>query len=112
MAKKRSYIREKDKHKVAQELENSSPIVVRFYKATCPACQMSKGAWDSYADSMSSSPYRIVEIEESAIPEDVLKGISAFPTYAKHDQKGSSHTVGAILVPSDISKRLSIDKSL
>jgi hypothetical protein len=111
MVKKRSYIKEKDKPKVKQELENSSPIIVRFYKATCPACQMSKGAWDSYADSMMSSPYRMVEVEEDAIPEDVMKGISAFPTYAKHDQKGSSHTVGAILEPAEIGNRLSIGKS-
>ena len=111
MVKKRSYIKEKDMSKVRQELENSSPIIVRFYKASCPACQMSKGAWDSYADSMMASPYRMIEVEEDAIPEEVMTGISAFPTYAKHDQKGSSHTVGAILEPAEIGKGLSIGKS-
>jgi hypothetical protein len=60
---------------------------------------------------MMASPYRMIEVEEDAIPEEVMTGISAFPTYAKHDQKGSSHTVGAILEPAEIGKRLSIDKS-
>lgn len=108
MVRKKSFTSEKDKPRVKKELEDSSPVVVRFYKATCPACLMSKGAWEGFCASMTSSPYRVLEVEEVAIPDDVLKGISAFPTYAKHDKKGSAHTVGAITDPSMIKEKLKI----
>lgn len=108
MVRKKTYAYEKDKPRVKKELEDSSPVVVRFYKATCPACLMSKGAWEGFCASMISSPYRVLEVEEAAIPDDVLTGISAFPTYAKHDKKGSTHSVGAIMDPSLIKTKLKI----
>jgi hypothetical protein len=108
MARKKTFVAEKDKPRVQKELDNTSPVVVRFYKATCPACLMSKGAWDGFCATMISSPYRVLEVEEAAIPDDVLGGISAFPTYAKHDKKGSAHTVGAIMDPSMIKEKLKI----
>ena len=108
MVRKKTYTYEKDKPRVKKELEDSSPVVVRFYKATCPACLMSKGAWEGFCASMISSPYRVLEVEEAAIPDDVLTGISAFPTYAKHDKKGSAHSVGAIMEPSAIKTKLKI----
>lgn len=105
---KKSYTRPAEAAKVKQELEDASPIVVRFYRATCPACHMSAPAWERFCSDMASGPYRIVEVEEAAIPSDVLAGISAFPTYAKHDGKGSSHAVGAILDPAQIKTKLGI----
>ncbi len=108
MVNKKTFTSEKDKGRVKKELEDSSPVVVRFYKATCSACLMSKGAWEGFCASMISSPYRILEVEEVAIPADVLEGISAFPTYAKHDKKGSTHTVGAILDPDSIRAKLKL----
>lgn len=108
MARKRSYKKESEKSKVAKELKEDTPIVVRFYKETCPACQMSRPAWDQFCAKMDSSPYRVIEVEEAAIPEEVLRSISAFPTYAKHDSNGSSHTVGAILDASEIPSKLKL----
>ena len=108
MVNKKSFTSEKDKSRVKKELDDTSPVVVRFYKATCPACLMSKGAWDGFCASMASSPYRVLEVEEVAIPDDVLSGISAFPTYAKHDKKGSAHSVGAITDPSMIKEKLKL----
>lgn len=108
MVHKKSYIREKDKPRVKKELEDESPVVVRFYKATCPACLMSKGAWEGFCASMISSPYRVLEVEETAIPDEVMSGISAFPTYAKHDKKGSAHTVGAIMDSDQIKTKLNL----
>lgn len=108
MVRKKSFVSEKDKPRVKKELDDTTPVVVRFYKATCPACLMSKGAWEGFCASMISSPYRVLEVEEAAIPDDVLSGISAFPTYAKHDKKGSTHTVGAIMDPDIIKAKLKI----
>ena len=108
MVRKQSFTSEKDKPRVKKELEDTSPVVVRFYRSTCPACLMSKGAWEGFCASMTSSPYRVLEVEEVAIPDDVLSGISAFPTYAKHDKKGSSHVVGAIMDPSMIKEKLKV----
>ena len=99
---KKTYKKPSDQKQVEHELEDTSPIVVRFYKDGCPACQMSESAWDQF----DMPRYRVIAVEEKAIPPEVLKGITAFPTYAKHDQKGSSHTVGAILETSEIRKRL------
>ncbi len=108
MVRKKTFVSEKDKPRVKKELDDTAPVVVRFYKATCPACLMSKGAWEGFCASMISSPYRVLEVEEAAIPDDVLNGISAFPTYAKHDKKGSAHTVGAIMDPDAIKAKLKI----
>ena len=108
MVRKKSFTSEKDKGRVKNELEDSSPVVVRFYKATCPACLMSKGAWEGFCASMISSPYRVLEVEEVAIPDDILLGISAFPTYAKHDKKGSAHTTGAIMESESIKEKLKL----
>jgi hypothetical protein len=99
---KKTYSKKSDQKTVKQELEDTSPIVVRFYKATCPACIRSAPAWDQF----DMPGYRVIAVEEQAIPPDVLMGISAFPTYAKHDQKGSSHTVGAITDPNAIMSKL------
>ena len=108
MVHKKTFTSEKDKARVQKELADTSPVVVRFYKSTCNACLMSKSAWDGFCASMASSPYRVLEVEEVAIPEDVIGGISAFPTYAKHDKKGSAHTVGAIMDPDLIKEKLKL----
>jgi len=106
--KKKSYTKKADQKHVKQELEKTSPIIVRFYRETCPACQMSRPAWEQFCGEMEPSQYRLVEVEEEAIPLEILQGISAFPTYAKHDQNGSGHTVGAVLTPADLHKKLKV----
>ena len=108
MVKKKSYSKESDKVQVEQELKETSPIVVRFHKQGCPACQMSQPAWDEFSRGMEPTMYRIVEIEENAIPPNILKSISAYPMYAKDDEKGPFHSVGAILDSDQISKKLRI----
>ena len=108
MGKKKSYSKESDKVKVEQELKETSPIVVRFHKQGCPACQMSQPAWDKFSRGMEPTMYRIVEIEADAIPQNILNRISAYPTYAKDDNKGPSHSVGAILDSDQISKKLKL----
>lgn len=90
----RSYTKASDKDKVRSELKETKPVVVRFYKETCPACQMSAASWKVTASKMRGSPYTFIEIEEEAIPDELLKNITAFPTYAKHDENGNKKVVG------------------
>jgi hypothetical protein len=59
---------------------------------------------------MEPTMYRIVEIEADAIPQNILNRISAYPTYAKDDNKGPSHSVGAILDSDQIHNKLKIKK--
>lgn len=91
-----------------KELSDPSPVIVLFHKEGCPACEACKPAWNTFKSTMAPEGYRILEIEQEAIPLDVLDGIHAFPTYAKHDEKGASETVGAITEPSSIKKKLKI----
>ena len=107
MAKKRSYKKKSDHRRVRKELTDTTPIVIRFYKSTCPACQASEPAWNQFCDSAPPG-YRVVEVEEEAIPPEILSGISAFPTYAKLDGKGPAHTVGAITDPKLIPIKLAL----
>ena len=91
-----------------KELSDPSPVIVLFHKTGCPACEACKPAWNTFKSTMVPEGYRILEIEQEAIPFDVLDGIHAFPTYAKHDEKGASESVGAITEPSLIKKKLKL----
>jgi hypothetical protein len=104
---KKSYKKRGDYRHVREELKKKTPIVIRFYKASCPACQMSEPAWNEFRET-APPQYRIVEVEEEAIPPEVLANISAFPTYAKLDANGPTHTVGAITEPEMIVQKLRI----
>ena len=88
----KKYTKASDKEKVRSELKQTGPMVVRFYKATCPACQASEAQWNTFCKSMKG--YKTIAVEEDAIPEEVLIHIQAFPTYAKHDSAGNHHVMG------------------
>ena len=90
----RSYTKASEKEKVRSELKDTKPVVVRFYRESCPACQMSSASWKLFCSKMKGSSYTCVEIEEEAIPEELLQNITAFPTYAKHDKNGNKKVVG------------------
>jgi hypothetical protein len=106
--KKKSYQTEKHRKAAEKELKNETPIIVFFHKDGCPACIGARPAWDAFTKSMEPSKYRIVDIEEQAIPLEVMEGISGFPTYAKDDEHGSHAVTGSITNPADIPKRLRI----
>lgn len=99
-----NYTKKSDQATVKQELEDTSPAVVRFYKKTCPACQMSASAWDA----LRVPGYRVIAVEEQAIPPEVLTNLSAFPTYAVHDKKGNRHVTGAITETALIKEKLGL----
>lgn len=101
------YTKKSDQATVKQELEDTSPAVVRFYKKTCPACQMSAPAWDA----LDVPGYRVIAVEEQAIPPEVLTNLSAFPTYAVHDKKGNRHVTGAITETALIKEKLGLGRS-
>ena len=87
----KKYTKASQKDAARQELKKTDPVVVRFYKATCPACQASEPQWKEFCK---QTKYRTVAIEEEAIPDEILIHIKAFPTYAKHDTKGNHHVIG------------------
>jgi hypothetical protein len=101
---KKKYTKPSEHKKVKQELDDTSPIVVRFYNKDCGACKMSEPAWNQF----DMPQYRVIAVEQAAIPPDVLAGISAFPTYAVHDKKGSRHVAGAITSPQEIVTKLEL----
>ena len=92
-----------DKAKAAQALKKKIPMIVLFYKDGCPACEAAKPVWDRFV-----SPYETLEIEEQAIPDEVLVGIRAFPTYAVSDKKGQRLHQGAITDVSTIKETLGL----
>lgn len=99
--KSKTFKKETDKDAVRALLKTDTPIVVRFYRKTCPACIASEPSWKTFC--AEPRPYLAVAVEEVAIPEEMLKTIKAFPTYAKHDARGNHHVVG---VQEDLAKSL------
>jgi thiol-disulfide isomerase/thioredoxin len=106
--KRKSYTKTAEQKAAKKELEDKTPIVVRFFSETCGACQNSRPAWDQFSAEMAPSSYRIVEIEQEAIPPEILEAIRAFPTYAKSDANGEFHVQGAITDAPDIKKKLKL----
>ena len=90
--KSKTFKKETDKDAVRALLKTDQPIVVRFYRKTCPACIASEPAWKEFCKE--HRPYLAVAVEEIAIPDEMLKTLEAFPTYAKHDARGNHHVVG------------------
>jgi hypothetical protein len=99
--KAKTFKKASDKEKVRELLKTDTPMVIRIYRESCPACQASEKAWKTFCEE--SRPYITVAIEEVAIPEEMLKNIKAFPTYAKHDKNGNHSVVG---VQTDLAKAL------
>jgi len=106
--KKKSYKTEKQRKAAEKELKDDTPIIVFFHKDGCPACINARPAWESFSKEMAPSKYRIVDIEEQAVPLEVMEGITGFPTYAKDDEGGSHAVTGSITNPADIPKKLRI----
>lgn len=90
--KSKRFTKATDKDAVRELLKSDEPLVVRFYRKTCPACIASEQGWKDFCKE--DRPYRAIAVEEIAIPEEMLQTITAFPTYAKHDKKGNHHVVG------------------
>jgi thiol-disulfide isomerase/thioredoxin len=95
------------KKEAAKVLQKDEPMVVLFYRETCPACQMARPSWNGFVQNAPQG-YMIVEIEEAAIPEELLENITGFPTYAAHDENGDRHVTGAQTDPEQIKKALKL----
>lgn len=93
--KPRSYTKPSDKAKVMAEMSRSIPIVVRIHRIGCPACENSEEPWQQFCDQ--SKGIRIVQVEEQAVPPQIMKGIEGFPTYAVHKDGKSWHHTGALM---------------
>jgi hypothetical protein len=99
----KSYKKNSDKGKVKQELSQDVPMVVRIFKESCPACQMSDKPWKAFSRSAPRG-FVIMEIEEQALPLEVLSSIEGFPTYAVHAKGSSRHHTGAMMTPDEINE--------
>ena len=97
----KSYKKSSDKETVKQELSQDVPMVVRIFKETCPACQMSEKPWKSFCQTPPRG-FVIMEVEEQAVPAEVLSKIDGFPTYAVHTKGASKHHTGAMMTPAEI----------
>ena len=94
------------KKEAAKVLQQDEPMIVLFYRESCPACRAARPMWNDFCrDGVPG--YQLVEMEEEAIPPEVLENIVAFPTYAVHDEDGNRHVTG---VQSDIPKALKLKK--
>lgn len=103
----KSLKKKSQKKEAARILQKDEPMVVLFYRETCPACQAARPAWESFSNG-GLPGYQIIEIEEAAIPDELLETIVAFPTYAAHDENGDRHITGAQTDPSQIKKTLKL----
>lgn len=102
----KSLKKKSQKKEAAKVLQKDEPTIVLFYRESCPACQAARPMWNSFCNE-GVPGYQIVEIEEEAIPEEILENIVAFPTYAVHDEDGNRHVTG---VQSDIPKALKLKR--
>lgn len=101
--KSKTFKKVSDKERVRELLKTDTPMVIRIYRESCPACQASEKGWKDF--SAETRPYLAIAIEEVAIPDEMMETIEAFPTYAKHDKKGNRHVVG---VQKDLVKALGL----
>jgi hypothetical protein len=104
MPKPKSYTKSTEKDVVKEELSKDIPMIVRIYSKTCGACQMSEKPWKEFCKS-SPPDMKVVEVEQDAVPDDVMAGVDGFPTYALHTKDGENkHHTGALMNPADIHK--------
>jgi len=94
--KAKSYTKPSDQKAVLAEMSQSVPMIVRIHKTGCPACENSEEPWQEFCD-QSPPGIRIVEVEEQAVPPQIMKGIEGFPTYAVHKGGKSWHHTGALM---------------
>jgi Thioredoxin len=99
----KKYTKSSDREEVKKELSKDVPMIIRIYRETCPACQMSEKPWKEFCEKQAPQGFSIVEIEEEAMPLEMMNGIQGFPTYAIHDENGENrHHTGALMNPSEI----------
>ncbi|NBR61131.1 hypothetical protein EB118_05295 [bacterium] len=111
MPKTKKYTKKTDRKKVKEELSKDVPMLIRIYRETCPACQMSEKPWREFCEKKSPSGFTIVEVEEEAMPPEMMTGITGFPTYAIHGKDGENkHHTGALMSPSDIEEFIETDQ--
>uniref|UniRef100_A0A6C0CKN3 Thioredoxin domain-containing protein n=1 Tax=viral metagenome TaxID=1070528 RepID=A0A6C0CKN3_9ZZZZ len=102
MPKPKSYTKPSDKAKVLEEMSQDVPMIVRIYSKTCGACQMSEKPWKAFCNG-SPPDIKVLEVEQEAVPDDVMMGVEGFPTYALHTKDGENkHHTGALMTPDDI----------
>lgn len=100
--KSKKYEKKSEQGKVKEELSKDVPMILRIHRNTCPACQMSEKPWQEFCKK-GVPGFAILTIEESAMPPEMMNGISGFPTYAIHDKDGTNrHHTGALMSPADI----------
>lgn len=100
----KKYAKPTDRIKVKNELSQDTPMILRIHRTTCPACQMSEKPWQQFCK-QGVPGFVILDIEESAVPPEMMTGIRGFPTYAIHDEHGHNrHHTGALMSPKDILK--------
>ena len=64
----------------------------------------SEKPWKAFCNS-APSDIKIMEVEQEAVPNDVMMGVDGFPTYALHTKEGENkHHTGALMTPGDIHK--------
>lgn len=104
MPKPKSYTKSTEKDAVMKELSQDTPMIVRIYSKVCGACIMSEKPWKEFCKN-SPSDIKVVEVEQDAVPEDVMTGVDGFPTYALHTKDGENvHHTGALMSPEEIHK--------
>lgn len=98
----KKYAKPTDRIKVKSELSQDTPMILRIHRTTCPACQMSEKPWQQFCK-QGVPGFVILDIEESAVPPEMMTGIRGFPTYAIHDKDSNNrHHTGALMSPKDI----------
>jgi len=104
MPKPKSYTKPSEKPEVLKELSKDEPMIVRIYSKTCGACIMSEKPWKEFCK-MSPPDIQVMEVEQDAVPDDVMTGVEGFPTYALHTKNGDNkHHTGALMDPKEIQK--------
>ena len=99
----RTYSKEEQKDQVYKELSKQQPTIVFIHKEGCPACKIARGAWEKFAET-SPSNFRVLEVEEKALPPVFLNRITGFPTYAVQNDRNIFHHTGAIMDPAGITE--------
>jgi thioredoxin-related protein len=74
-----------EKKKAAAAALKQKPLLVLFYMESCMHCQNNKPAWEE-AKTKVPAGTKIVEIEDSALPENA--GIEGYPTMRLVDKSG------------------------
>ena len=76
--------------------------ITRYFKNGCPACDMSKDAWESFKKTTKA---KTNEVESANIPESA--NIEAYPTYVvrKNGKETKRHT-GAIMSAGEVNQLL------